>query len=126
MDWNNIKYFKPSEFDSPDEPGSGAENMDMELVEGLDFIRSFTGKPMRVNSGYRSPEHNAKVGGSSRSQHPLGRAADVHCPTNELRGDMIAAAIMSGKINRIIVYSNFLHFDTKRGVKKLQILWGKY
>jgi len=30
-----------------------------------------------VTSGYRSPEVNARVGGSAKSQHMLGEAADV-------------------------------------------------
>jgi zinc D-Ala-D-Ala carboxypeptidase len=32
---------------------------------------------LRVNSGYRSPELNAAVGGDSKSQHLTGEAADV-------------------------------------------------
>ena len=33
-----------------------------------------------INSGYRSPELNEAVGGSSRSQHCKGEAADIECP----------------------------------------------
>ena len=35
--------------------------------------------PVRVNSGYRGPELNKAVGGSSRSQHCHGEAADFEC-----------------------------------------------
>lgn len=33
-----------------------------------------------INSGYRGEELNAKVGGSSKSQHCKGEAVDIECP----------------------------------------------
>ena len=33
-----------------------------------------------INSGYRSPDLNEAVGGSSRSQHCKGQAVDIECP----------------------------------------------
>ena len=35
-----------------------------------------------INSGYRGPELNEAVGGSSKSQHCKGEAADIECPGN--------------------------------------------
>ena len=35
----------------------------------LQPARTHFGKPMNINSGYRSPELNAAIGGSSSSQH---------------------------------------------------------
>lgn len=35
-----------------------------------------------INSGYRGPELNEKVGGSSSSQHCKGEACDFECPPN--------------------------------------------
>jgi len=35
-----------------------------------------------INSGYRGGELNAKVGGSSKSQHCKGEAVDIECPGN--------------------------------------------
>lgn len=43
----------------------------------LDPLREAYGKPIRVNSGYRCPELNRAVGGSARSSHMEGRAADI-------------------------------------------------
>ncbi|MCQ8897643.1 D-Ala-D-Ala carboxypeptidase family metallohydrolase [Limnobacter humi] len=37
-------------------------------------------RALRINSGYRSPMLNEKVGGVPGSQHCLGLAADVVCP----------------------------------------------
>jgi zinc D-Ala-D-Ala carboxypeptidase len=36
--------------------------------------------PTVLNSGYRGPELNEAVGGSSKSQHCKGEAADIECP----------------------------------------------
>ena len=46
----------------------------------LEPIREHVGGPVRVISGYRSPALNAAVGGSKRSQHMRGEAADIHLP----------------------------------------------
>jgi hypothetical protein len=46
-------------------------------VEVLEPIRVHYGKPFRPNSGYRSPELNAEIGGSSTSQHCKGEAVDI-------------------------------------------------
>ena len=36
--------------------------------------------PTIINSGYRGPALNEAVGGSSKSQHCKGEAADIECP----------------------------------------------
>lgn len=46
-------------------------------AEWAEKVRAALGDaPMRVNSWYRCPAHNAAVGGVSNSQHLLGRAID--------------------------------------------------
>lgn len=42
----------------------------------LDKIREAYGEPIFINSGYRTPEHNKKVGGVANSQHLTGEACD--------------------------------------------------
>ena len=48
----------------------------------LDPLRERWGVPIYVNSGYRCPALNAKVGGSPTSYHLRGMAADIssRCP----------------------------------------------
>lgn len=46
----------------------------------LQPIRDHYGKGVKVNSGFRHPEVNAKVGGSKTSDHCLGQAADIEIP----------------------------------------------
>lgn len=49
------------------------------LAYCLDVIRDWFGKPIVITSGYRSSCLNALVGGSSKSYHMQGRAADITC-----------------------------------------------
>jgi hypothetical protein len=42
----------------------------------LEQLRHELGKPVRILSWYRSPEHNQSVGGASQSQHLFARACD--------------------------------------------------
>jgi hypothetical protein len=46
----------------------------------LQPIRDHYQKGVKVNSGYRSPDVNAKVGGSRTSDHTRGMAADIEIP----------------------------------------------
>ena len=48
--------------------------------EILEPLRSFAGEPILINSGYRCPLLNVKVGGVYASQHTLGEAADIRLP----------------------------------------------
>lgn len=64
----------------------------------LDPIRRLWGKPIGVNSGYRSPALNAAVGGVATSQHVKGEAADITTGTvegNKQLFDMICASDIS-------------------------------
>jgi uncharacterized protein YcbK (DUF882 family) len=47
------------------------------LLIGLQALRDVIGKPIRINSGFRSIEWNKSIGGASNSLHTLGLAADV-------------------------------------------------
>ena len=60
---------------TPDE--ATIENLKLLCQEILQPIREHFGKSVTVNSGFRSPESNAAVGGSKTSDHCLGRAADI-------------------------------------------------
>jgi hypothetical protein len=51
----------------------------MELLAKNVFepLREHVGKPIKINSFYRSAELNSAIGGSSKSQHCQGRAIDI-------------------------------------------------
>lgn len=90
------------------------------LAWTLQTIRNEFGKPIRVNSGYRSPEYNKEVGGVSNSQHVHARAADL-APASGRDDDLaelkrvveelaIAGKIPNGGIGK---YATFVHYDMR-------------
>lgn len=50
------------------------------LATGLDNVQDLLGHPLQISSGYRCPALNEAVGGTARSQHCMGLAADFDCP----------------------------------------------
>lgn len=84
----------------------------------LDPLRQMYGKPIYVNSGYRSEALNKAVGGSKTSQHVLGMAADIDTRTrkgNEELFDLIAKNLSFDQLIDEKDYS-WIHvsFDPKR------------
>lgn len=71
------KNFKVREFRCKD--GSDEILIDMELVRYLQKIRDWAGGSVTINSAYRTPSHNAKIGGATKSKHIEGKAADIVC-----------------------------------------------
>ena len=59
------------------------ERMNALMEECLDKVRELWGKPIGVNSGYRSADLNMAVGGAKNSQHIRGEAADITAGTKE-------------------------------------------
>ena len=90
------------------------------LAWTLQTIREYYGKPIRVNSGYRSPEHNAKIGGVRNSQHVQALAADL-APTTGKAEDLdrltavVSGLAATGKIPNggIGTYKTFVHYDMR-------------
>jgi hypothetical protein len=62
-------------------PGPDELNNLLQLCANvLQPVRDHYQKGVKVNSGYRSPDVNAKVGGSRTSDHTRGMAADIEIP----------------------------------------------
>jgi len=82
-------------------------------MDKLQALRDRVGKPMIVNSGYRSPEHNRAVGGAKNSMHMKGIAFDVRMD-NHNPADYIAAAKQVG-FTAIGTYprQGFVHVDAR-------------
>ena len=49
----------------------------IDLLTKINALRLDFNKPMIVSSGFRSPEHNAKVGGSTHSTHQTCQGIDI-------------------------------------------------
>ena len=54
------------------------ENM-KRICGWLEVLRDRAGTPIIINSGYRSPQLNKRVGGVSTSNHVTGCAVDIRC-----------------------------------------------
>ncbi len=53
----------------------------MKTALGMEKVRLLLGgNPISINSWYRNPELNLRVGGSKNSQHMKGEAVDFICP----------------------------------------------
>ena len=55
-------------------------NLQVLCEKVLQPVRDHFGKPVVINSGYRSPKLNKAIGGSNKSQHTKGEAADIEIP----------------------------------------------
>lgn len=76
MNWNMLRYFKREEFVC--HCGCGRADMDPTFMVWLDNLRHDLRRPMRVNSGFRCPEYNAKVSSTGLDgPHTTGKAVDV-------------------------------------------------
>ena len=104
-----MRYFTLDEFDSPDEPGSGAK-MDPRFLEMLDEARHLASVPFHINSGYRSEEANRRAGGVPGSSHRLGLAADIRATSSNRRYLVLSALIRVG-FTRIGIAETFIHVD---------------
>lgn len=66
--------------------GNGDCYVQRQLLRDLEFVRLQVGKPLKLVSVYRDPDHNRKVGGATRSRHLHGDAADISRRYNLLLG----------------------------------------
>lgn len=69
------KHFKIKEYACKD--GSDMILIDPQLVLILQQIRDYFGKPITINSAYRTASYNKKIGGTTNSRHVKGMAADI-------------------------------------------------
>jgi uncharacterized protein YcbK (DUF882 family) len=119
--WTDNPYFKPKEFDSRDDPGSGEREMREDFIKRLTDARAIAGIPFVITSGFRTAAHNKKVGGVPNSAHRKGCAADIACNTDGARWIIVDALIRAG-FNRIGIAKNFIHVDNDQG-KNANRIW---
>lgn len=84
------------------------------LASGLERVRTFLQKPIRINSGYRCPKLNAAVKGAKESAHLRGLAADFTCEAFGKPIDIVKLLIEQKEavgFNRIIQEGTWVHID---------------
>jgi uncharacterized protein YcbK (DUF882 family) len=92
----------------------------LQLAKNLQVLRDAIGKSISITSGYRSPQHNKKIGGAKDSQHVKGMAADIKVSgmTPKEVALVIEGLIEQGKMKQggIGIYPSWVHYDI-RGTK---------
>jgi len=94
--------------------GCGFNTADSKLVWYLQSIRDYFGAPVKINSAARCASHNAAVGGSDKSQHLLGRAADIAVKGVEC-ADVAKYARDVLECEGVGEYEAFVHIDSRNG-----------
>ena len=106
-------HFKVKEFHSRKDP-CDTVIIDPRLIDLLENIRRLTGKPVHINSGYRSKEYNATLKNASpRSQHCNGMAADIWVEGVTPSRIAEIAEVYLGASGGIGVYHTFTHVDVR-------------
>lgn len=103
-------HFKASEFQCKD----NAEYLLVaaELLSVLEEIRKHFNAPVIINSGYRTPSWNSKVGGTPNSYHCKGMAADIVVKGHSSK-EVAKYADSIMEQGGIIRYTNFTHIDVR-------------
>lgn len=91
----------------------------------LDPLRDAFGKPIHVNSGYRSNFVNEAVGGVSNSQHKFGYAADISVSNRDSISELFALIQeMKLPFDQVIYYrkAGFIHISWSPTYRKQVIV----
>lgn len=99
------------------------------LINALETLRSLAGKPIHIDSGYRSPATNEAAGGVGHSQHMEGNAADISIEgLDTFQLYVLADQVLAFQGGGIGIYpgSNFIHVDVRDGRARWARVNGEY
>lgn len=115
---NNFRLMEFACKDGTRVPDEYMENV-IELATQLQIIRDEIEEPVFINSAYRTPTHNKRLGGAPSSQHLTASAADVTCKslTPKQLKVVVERLIKEKKIKigGVGLYPGFLHVDIREG-----------
>ena len=103
------KHFQPVEVACK---GTGKLTVEPRLLDYLDLLRSRFDSPLTVLSAYRSPYHNAKVGGAPFSSHLKAVAVDLSIVGRDKR--LMEQLAKETGFTGFGYYRTFLHIDLGR------------
>jgi hypothetical protein len=122
MHWTQVaKDDWPSIYFSPQEVACRRTGLVMLTADSraalkkLDALRRAMGHPLLLTSGYRSPAHNAAVGGAKGSYHMKGTAFDINMSNVDPHRCEEEARRVGFTGIGIYARSGFLHVDTRDG-----------
>lgn len=108
-------HFKVKEFHSRKDP-CDTVIIDPRLIDLLENIRRLAGKPVHINSGYRSRAYNRTIKNASpKSQHCEGKAADIRIEGVSPEKVAQYAECFLGESGGIGIYHTFTHVDVRNG-----------
>lgn len=93
-----------------------------QLVASLEIVRAFLGdRPIKITSGFRTPEHNKRVGGAPDSMHLKFLAADI-----QVKG--LPPHVVYNKLDPwwpggLGKYKNFTHVDCRYLIRENKARW---
>ena len=97
------------------------------LLSALQEVRDLFGRGIKIASGYRCEFHNKGVGGSPKSSHILGLAADIAIPDSSYAFHLMKAIFESHRFQRVgygkMSGTLVLHVDIDLD-KSQKVLWG--
>lgn len=105
------QHFKAEEFRCKD--GTKEFLWAIELLEVLETIRNHFNEPVIINSGYRTPTWNTKVGGAKNSYHVKGMAADIRVKNVSPKKVAEFTSKYMKDHGGVICYTNFVHVDVR-------------
>lgn len=125
-------FFTLKEFLYSKTAGSlGIENVpDFEQVRNLDNLvkyilnpcRQYIGRPIYINSGYRSKRLNTIVCGAPTSQHMEGKAADITTLYNKADVDLFKFIVDKVDFDQCIRYKTFIHVSYNGKSNRNQVI----
>lgn len=118
----NFSWFEFDCHDNTPVPPMYKDNVKRLVTEVLQPLRDALGMPIKITSGYRTPEYNKNCGGVENSQHLLGRAADIDIvglsaeeANHVVRGYMIGRHTFTEQGGGVGWYKGFTHVDIRVG-----------
>lgn len=113
--WADLGFDKRWPNFTPDElrsKGNGSLRIHYATLDALQRLRDAVKRPIQVNSYYRDPDYNVKVGGAPASLHMAGRAVDTTLLNGpQGRFSLIHQATLAG-FTGFGIYKGFTHLDT--------------
>jgi len=89
----------------------------------LDRAREFFGGPIVLTCGYRSPDHNAEIGGVPDSAHTKGMAIDVRAPQDPAMREKLMWAFGCAGFRRVETAPKHFHADIDDETKPSPCFW---
>ena len=108
---NNIQIAKTFTLNEFECPCCRRVILHSDLLNFLIKLRKIINEPIFINSGYRCKNNNDQVGGTPKSYHTFGMAADIHARNIDI--PHLAIYAQQAGFKGIGVYETFLHLDVR-------------